>query len=280
MRRAPGYILFFLTALELLISLSFSAAQQAAQSTNTFGLDFPPAGVLSKPFLEFRARGPSITPPSLGGHAFVAFGRELPDGSTIYYTVVGFYPNHNTFRNMISGPGHVDYMLPDISSDISFKVRITADQEKAAKFVVKNWNDNEFAILSQNCVNFIKAIAKVTGLDVGGVNTMMTPYQQVQLLKNENDPDRPLRYAITEGRRIEAVRRGDAQAIQGINNYIEQHAAEVRQSQDAWDRWQAGPGQTFGSSVGAGGGIGLSPFPANSIMSLTWPWKPPTGASQ
>lgn len=146
----------------------------------------------------WRAFGPRaldlMAVPNRVGLAFVLLGRELPDGSTIFYGAGGFYPQ--TLKHMLSGPGHVDYTVDDMTTDIDFRAKITAAREREVKYVMNNWNEKQYNVAG---VSLVKHVGKLVGLDVGDPKSMEMPDDVVKLIKNENDPDRPLRFAITEG---------------------------------------------------------------------------------
>ena len=248
-------------------------------------LDFT-GDALSRPILEFRARSVKIqvtvSPPTYTfvGHAYVVFGREYPDGRIEYYATAGFSPNDESIKLVLNTPGHVEYTKYDAiddASDIDFRVKITAEQEKYVRFILKQWDAHEYKLLSQNCVSLVKRIAKVIGLDPGDPNQIVTPYDAVRLLKNENDSDKPLRYAVIEGKRAQAIRAKDAKAVADTIHYIERHAVEVAQARDAYERFTATSGEgaagiplSFSSGTSSSG-----PFQPFTIQSLTWPWKPP-----
>lgn len=246
----------------------------ALADNDVITLNYPAAGTISRPFIEFRAR--KAVPPH-AGHVFVFLGREAADGTTTLYAAGGFYPD--TIKDILSGPGHIDYHVSDISTDIEFRVKITANQEHQVLYIVKNWNTKEYNLASQNCTHLIKNIGKSIGLDVGDPKSTEFPYDLVQMMKNENDADRPLRFAITEAKRAQAIRARDAAALAGVVDYMRRHAAEVRQSQAAWDRFQRGaPSGGVGIPMPGSGGVpgGTAPFAPNSLEYDTWPWRPPS----
>jgi hypothetical protein len=251
-------------------------------------LDYPDTNARSRPILEFRARSVAVhvgvAPPTIDvdGHAFVLFGREAADGTIQYYAAAGFSPTNESIKQVLNTPGHIEFGPDGLNdpSDIKFQVRITAEQERLVRFVLKEWNDKEYRVLSQNCVSLVKSISKVIGLDAGDPKSVVTPFQLVRLLKNENDRDKPLRKAVIDAARADANRKKDAAVVKDIVTYMQKRQEEVKQSQEAYRRWQQGVGQSVGISItgsgGMSGGVGGNPFPIGTMMHATWPWEPPS----
>src|SRR5205823_4005603 len=96
---------------------------------------YPDNSVSSKPIIEFRARPPTGKPPS-AGHTFVFLGRELDNGTTVFYGAGGFYPENNTVKNLLSGPGAVKYTIDDMKTDQVFRVNISPRQEELVKYIL------------------------------------------------------------------------------------------------------------------------------------------------
>jgi hypothetical protein len=279
-----GFLIAALTSTAMWITVTPELAQavdpaivQTPPATATpLRLGFPESGALSRPIIEFRGRAAKL--PDHAGHVFVLFGRQLADNTIIYYGAGGFYPAHDTFKAYLKSPGHVDYTDADIQSDITFQVKITGDQEHLVQFILANWNEKEYKVFSQNCISLIKSVGKALGLEVGDPKGMdVIPYDLVRLMKNENDSDAPLRHAVIEGKRAQENLSKDRAVIRDITIYQIKHAAEVQQSRDAYDRWQQSAGSIGeGIPLSFSGGESKSPFSSDSIMSYTWPWKPPT----
>jgi hypothetical protein len=254
-----------------------------AQSGN-LRLEYPPNGVSGRPILEFRARKVEVDASSTGidvkGHAYAALGRQLESGKTIFYATAGFTPKNDAIKVVLNTPGEVEYAQDDMTdpADISFQVKITAEQEKAVRFILRNWDEKEYKVFSQNCTSLVKSIGKTLGLDVGDPKSVVTPYSLVQLLKNENDPDKPLRQAIIDGKRAEDIRRGNAAVVRDTIEHIRAQQEELRQRQDSIDRFNNGMGPSGPGSLGVtmGGGRNENPFPSGTMQYFTYPWPSPS----
>jgi hypothetical protein len=259
-----------------------------AQSSNLH-LEYPPNGVAGRPVLEFRARSTGVGVEMQGakavvtadtGHAYVALGRQLESGKTVFYATAGFTPKDESLKVVLNTPGEVEVGQDDLTdpADISFQVKITAEQEKAVRFILKNWNEKEYKVLSQNCSSLIKSIGKTLGLEVGDPKSVVTPYSIVQLLKNENDPDRPLRQAVIDGKRAEEIHRGNAAVVKQTFEHIKAQREELQQKRDSIDRFNNGMGTpgSGGFGVPMNGGRNDNPFPADTTLQYTYPWPSPS----
>jgi hypothetical protein len=271
--------------------IAFLLCSGIGARADTFHLEYPGGNDGSRPIVEFRARSPTLAPWH-AGHAFIALGRELKDGTTIFYGVGGFYPQEETLKGILHSPGKVDYTVDDLHADETARFEITADQERAIIYVMKNWNNTEYAIASRNCLTLVKSVGKQLGLDVGDSKTNeMTPYDLIHHIKLENDNEEPLRHAVIESQRAASARAADGKVVNDTRLYIIKHNADVaaaQAEQNQWanlhSQWTAEtngiavgipmPGAGGGGIGGAGGG-GLSPFTPGNVLSITWPWEPP-----
>ena len=111
--------------LSFLAAAAISAAFCVQLYADVLKLEYPGGDDVSRPIIEFRARGPTVTEASFSafGHTFVFLGRELNDGSTIFYGAGGFYPEGGTVKTMLKGPGHVEYKVEDLKRTLSFVQR-------------------------------------------------------------------------------------------------------------------------------------------------------------
>src|SRR5450432_4874164 len=94
--QAIGALMTLLRKLKFKGSIVAYALVSAARSVaaGEIELFLPDSNVSSKPILEFRARPPTLKPPS-AGHAFVFLGREIDNGNTIFSRAGGFYPEND-----------------------------------------------------------------------------------------------------------------------------------------------------------------------------------------
>jgi hypothetical protein len=165
----------------------------------------PQNNVSSRPVLEFRARDPSLGGDGRGssavGHAYVLLGRELNDGLILFNEVKGFYPAKNDVVHYMFGKGAVKQTLDDASQDVRFRVYITPLQETKIRAVFKKWEDKNYNLALQNCVDFTRAVAREANLEVpfiGGDLSQEFPSVFVRLLKQSNDKNTPLRTNIRQ----------------------------------------------------------------------------------
>jgi hypothetical protein len=195
----------FLTAVVLCISLT---AMGLADSTNEFQLLYPNNNVSSRPILEFRSRSDTVT-----GHAFVAIGRELDNGTKYYYAIGGFYPKEGTgklemVKNMIYGPGEVKYKIPDLRVDEKFQVYLTPEQARTVDYIFKYWNEKQYSLMTRNCVSLMKDVANATGLKYDPAATT-TPKSMLESLQKLNTAKSPVEF----GERDKSQQRSERSAI-------------------------------------------------------------------
>lgn len=257
-----------------------------AQTTDDLQLLYPDSSVSSRPIMEFRYRSTDLKNKTLT-HAFVVLGRELDNGTTVFIGAAGFYPQGadnklQEFRNVLQSPGHVDYKIADMHSDGAFRVRITGEQENAVKYLINNWNAKEYKIAEQNCTSLVKSVGKVLGLDTGVDGALeFLPAELIKHLAMENDPDKPLRYALVEWQRGAEKLKSQRRQMKQIEQQMIKHAQEVAQSQAEWQSWQNMHNQW---SLEYNGNLPptkvIEPqtniFPQDNPLSAFWPWPPPS----
>lgn len=227
---------------------------------------FPENSVSSRPVIEFRARKPGDTADggkSPVGHSFVALGRELDNGLTVYYGIAGFYPEPGTnkvqtAKYVLYGPGETQYKLNDIQSDTRFRAYLTESQEREIKFIIKNWDNNKYSLPFQNCNDLVKNIANNLGLSYS--NLAQTPMGIIESLAEANSSRDTVREA--ERRELEAQRK-HATEIERIEEIKRQREERQREEEErkASERFKdqvtpGGGGSAEGSGQNGGGGIG------------------------
>jgi hypothetical protein len=170
-------------------------------SAQNIQLAYPDSNVASYAILEFRGRkfdfnGGGVSP----GHVYVILGRVTNNG-TYWYGLAGFYPDqgkNKIIRNVLSR-GLVTRTLEDAHSDVSFRVRITDEQEASVNRLITTWNYKVYSLPLQNCVTLARDVARTLGLNVPTFNPMDIdqefPARFVQILKGINVEDRPLQFA-------------------------------------------------------------------------------------
>jgi hypothetical protein len=150
-------------------------------------------------FLIFSARGGSLQPFSLAGHAFVSWGKGQRDSATAT-TTLGLYPHPASssaetvlggqFAHLQAGFGKNSNHQP------TYRVVFEVDSAgwAAAKDTASAWQGREYSLLGNNCVAFIAAVAEAAGLD--------TPHAHLA----PGVPRRPTRY-------IRALTRHNAESV-------------------------------------------------------------------
>jgi hypothetical protein len=282
-----------LKAVTLVVGTLFSCL--SAGHSESMRIEYVQLDDSSKPILEIHARGADPLK-GRGGHAFVLLGRQYPDDSIKYYQGAGFYPEKGTdtgqtpnvvqeaiekvqtLKAYFKTPGHIDFTPEDNTSDISFRVKIAGTQENSVKFLIKNWNEKEYRVLSQNCISLVKAVGKSVGLDVGDPKSLDgLPYDVVRLIKNENDEDRALRYAIREHEL--AVQQGvrDSATIRGAYQKIAKDRQDRQDKINSINRLNHGMSPSGPSSLNSGGGsdVSASSLPCVGDACFTYPWPSP-----
>jgi len=227
---------------------------------------YPDNNVSSKPILEFRARPPTTIPPS-PGHAFVFIGRVLDNGMTVFYAAGGFYPENNTVKNVLLGPGNIKYKIDDMKSDQVFRVNISPEQEDLVKYILTNWDSKAYNIAWQNCVSLQRDIAKSIGLKVPEFDPKNLgaeiPSNFVAALRTSNSADKPLGYQETEAKRMEAARQKRDAEFTHLKSVLKSKEEEAAKRQEQIRRNPPGPsvqGSTGASgSPNSGAGSGATP---------------------
>lgn len=165
-------------------------------------------GLYSKSFIEFRAR---VAAP----HAFILLGRELNDGTKVYFAAGGFYPKSNCnyqsladYRNVVYGNGEVRYTFEDAAAGdtISYLAYITPRQEGQVLNIMEQWNYKKYALIWQNCVDMASEIAETLGLRIYFTKTQINeysryptfPWQLITTLRANNNPATPLIFAAKQ----------------------------------------------------------------------------------
>lgn len=192
MKRA---ILLFLLSTYQLIGFSQPAHNLSASPEDKFVLFFPDAQPgPSTDVIEIRARSGSLETGSPTGHAFVALGKKYSNGSIYFYSVAGFYPEDSSasvrgLRNMLSGPGRVEYKIPDLLNDRVYRADISPEQARVVKHIMKHYPDRDYSLLFNSCVDMVKQIADVLGLKYH--KTDLLPDSVVEGIASENSPSQP-----------------------------------------------------------------------------------------
>lgn len=258
-----------------------------------FQLLYPDATTSSRPIMEFRARPKKwrefTTDKPTPGHAFVFLGRELDNGLTVFYGAAGFYPENNTLKNVLDGPGTVTYKIPDMLPEEAFRLNISEYQESLVKYIIKNWDDKRFKLASDNCVEMAKDVADAVGVRHHPSLKDVYPQDIVDNFKQLNDRDTPLRHAVREAKRMGKLRNAASREAQGIIQRQREFwqrihdAQREREFSDSIRVYSPESGSTPGFGVpfggvdgnyGAGGRSGSEDVDM-SLVYPAWPWPEP-----
>ena len=139
-------------------------------------------------FVEFRARSSSVSDKTVG-HAWVAVGSTLPNGTTVVSRVTGFYPEAGTgviqqISHPLSSQGQLQYGLHDMKFDTAFRVGVTKAQASRVELALNYWAGTTYQLTDQNCVDLARDVATTIGLTVGDESW---PVAFVEGLAQRND---------------------------------------------------------------------------------------------
>lgn len=177
------------------------------------------ADMVGKNIVEFRSRPPGKVDNviSVTGHVFVLLGKELPDGSTVYFGIGGFYPKPDDpseegivkqlLTHMgLNGPGEIVYKIPDFvaAPNHIFRAYITEVQLNQVEHILYAWNTKEYNLLKLNCVDLAKSISEYLGLKYEV--DLKAPSSIVDSLGSMNYADTPIVHARAELERMKVVR--------------------------------------------------------------------------
>jgi len=240
--------------LPLLFGIAITSAARAADPEYSIQLIYPDNNVSSRSIIEFRARNPSLTGEKSVGHAFVLVGRELDNGLRVYYSIGGFYPEpgSNTFKtikNTLNGPGEVTYKIPDLKYDTTFTAYISAEQERIANYILKNWDDKNYALVGRNCADLVRDIAQAVGLDVGAESwaDLETPWSTLKALGERNHINTPAEAEAAQKREDIDVRRGVNKVILDRERKRQKEREEAARIAEARERMEDRRGDLGGS---------------------------------
>jgi hypothetical protein len=122
-------------------------------------------------FLIFSARRPSLKPFSIGGHAFVSWGRGQKDSLVRAVQTYGFYPNKkNTPWATVTEVNIGDVTLGYRKNANGKKVRQLIIQVDSMTWTrtrnqAEGWEGNGYNLLYKNCTDFIDYVAETAGLE-------------------------------------------------------------------------------------------------------------------
>jgi len=115
----------------------------------------------------------------------------MPLSSGIKEDGYGFYPR-NAGVGQIYGPGivrnEINYNPGRFSRiAISIKKPITDQQRRSVLQITNEWNDREFALTNQNCIDFIKTIAQAVGWNTVERQVAERPSSYIRRIKDANE---------------------------------------------------------------------------------------------
>jgi hypothetical protein len=147
-------------------------------------------------FLIFSARRPALKPFSLGGHAFVSWGRGQKDSTIYAVQTYGFYPN--------SKKSPLTVVTEVNTGDVTTGYRKNAVGKKVRQLIIQvdsmtwsrtrnqaeGWDGNGYNLLYKNCTDFIDYIAETAGLITPKTTNCLwlpvKPYNYIKRLWRKN----------------------------------------------------------------------------------------------
>lgn len=141
--------------------------------------------------VEFVASNVSWTNSEYTGHAFMCI--ILPTGSGPKEDCYGFYPRNSGIKGFIGGPGVVQSEFqkkPSRFSRITTSIRknsISEDQRRAILKLVNDWNNKNYDLTNQSCIDFVAAVAKEINWEVPSREATELPETYLNKLKYANE---------------------------------------------------------------------------------------------
>jgi hypothetical protein len=142
-------------------------------------------------YLIFSARGASLHPFSLAGHAFVSWGRQLPNDTVVEAPLtLGLYPKKGaTLIDVVATEvpgrvvgGFVANSRRQRTSQVVF--RVDSLSWSAARDTALAWQGRKYNLLGRNCVSFMDAVADAAHLQTPSTRTIFrTPRQPGKYLR-------------------------------------------------------------------------------------------------
>ena len=156
------------------------------------GLSLGVAGTASAAddmFVQLMASRVSAINGEFTGHAFLCVQLLLTSG--IKEDCYGFYPKVDNIKGFIGGPGVVQSEFQENPNrfsriDQSLQVPITANQRRAILQLVDEWNQADYSLAKQQCVDFIRSVAAAAGLTVPARSISDFPVDFLKKLKDSN----------------------------------------------------------------------------------------------
>jgi hypothetical protein len=123
------------------------------------------------------------------GHAFMCIGYHLNSG--IQESCYGFYPRLAGPGAFVGGPGvSLSEFLrnPSRFSRVTVSVTrvISEAQRRAVLAEVNRWNQQDYRLVTSNCINFVDAVARAGGLTSPGTRPSEMPAAYLGRLKTAN----------------------------------------------------------------------------------------------
>jgi hypothetical protein len=145
----PNRILILLLCTFLML---FSASKMDAQTKGYY--------------LIFSARAPSFHPFSIGGHAFVSWGKNVTDSLVLVSETYGFYPKAD--GNLLDyigqlEPGRVVTGLTPNSKGQKLKQLVVPVDSLTWEHTIcqaEGWNGRAYNLIYNNCVDYIAFVAE------------------------------------------------------------------------------------------------------------------------
>lgn len=141
-------------------------------------------------YLIFSARAPSFRPFSIGGHAFVSWGKKVTDSLVFVSETYGFYPKvGGNLLNYIGQlePGRVVQGLSLNSKGQKLKQLVVPVDSLTWEHTIcqaEGWNGRAYNLIYNNCVDYIAFVAEVVQLHTPRTDNLFgLPHNPVKYIK-------------------------------------------------------------------------------------------------
>jgi hypothetical protein len=223
-----------------------------------------------KDVISFRARPPSRDPnnyaKSLTGHVFIYLGKELPDGTTVYYMVTGFYPDETgserkSIFSSIIGPGRVEYKFSDMASSTRYDAYISEQQARMVEQIAEKWDSKNYSLFTQNCTNMVKDVASYLGMKMSReYSSLQLPTDVIDDFSKLNDKYSAIEHLKDEAKRGDSVIKSMREDhFKHIKNGISPppHNPGLPGAANNTTVWEIPPSMKPGGGSGSGPGAGM-----------------------
>jgi len=139
--------------------------------------------------VTLMASTPSWADSEFVGHAFMCVAYHLNSG--IKEDCYGFYPRGSTTRAVVGGPGIAASEFarnPSRFSRVTVSVtkKVSDAQRRAVLANINQWNGQDYALITANCINLVDSVATAAGFASPGTKAGELPESYLRRLKAAN----------------------------------------------------------------------------------------------